>query len=652
MPWTFAAIILEDLFILEKLRTLMDKLVLFVLGTNIKLFWKTVKVCTKVLTLKTHNDQKSGFLKARNRELTKSVQIVSLDDGLYPDEGKKGVVAFYLKHISNRFLVEDNHSVFRVYKTSVRSMENVDIVAHECPDWDTFASDLQSSLATVAEGDIIVLKFAIENKPSFLDIKNNFAPLLRQIFIHHQSVPVIVLAIGSRGGPSCTCPMCTSDREMYVSSLEGLQLAKDIGLGATYLELSTTNPIYVKKYIGGLLEYYIMQTMKQKSAAAKEKRRTQALKVIPPILVQPEKLPVMSDEPSQYMSDIRSLLDHSQCVDVIFCTADLNPVSAAHRVVLCSVSSVFMALFGVISDEDVYDSCTQKTVKTLFTVYQEPAISSKNSPVRVIVKDALFHKCLPDILHFIYSGASQWQLVEDLLEEKLKVAEVAYVSHILKRILNKPGTDSHSRIPLWESLGFFFNNPSLADVIFQVEDTKIPAHRAVLAARCEVMAAMFSGSYMESNCALIPVYGISKDTFLAFLEFIYTDTVCPASVLQAMSLLICSEMYQVSRLQHICELSITTQLQTVPSRELASTSLNVVSLLKKAKFHNAESLYNWLLHFVATHYLIFSQKQEFQDLSEELDFVETHKWPSNNYLTQLEKYKRYVNSPKYRCAVM
>ncbi|XP_044131930.1 rho-related BTB domain-containing protein 3 [Bufo gargarizans] len=445
--------------------------------------------------------------------------------------------------------------------------------------------------------------------------------------------------------------MCTSDREVCVSPLEGLQLAKDIGLGATYLELPNLYPRNVAKYFGGVMEYYILQTMKQKSAATKSRKRSQALKVNPPKLGQPEKMPDLRDEPSRYISDIKNLLDHGQCVDVVFCTADMNPTFAAHRVVLCSVSSVFMLLFGVISAKD---SCTQKTAKSLFSVHQQPEVSTRNSPVRVIVKDVLFHKCLPDILHFIYSGASEWQLLEHQLKEKLNdPEEVAHVSYIVQSLLNKPDTGSGKQLPLWESLGFFFNNTSLSDVIFQVQDTKIPAHRAVLVARCEVMAAMLSGSYMEANRALVPVYGISKDTFLAFLEYMYTDTCCPASVLQAMALLIYSEMYQVSRLQHICERCITTQLQSVPSRELALTSLNVVSLLRKAKFHNFENLYTWLLHFVATHYLIFSQKQEFQDLSaEEQNFVEAHKWPSDSYLAQLAEYRRYIYSPRCRCAVM
>uniref|UniRef100_A0A7M4FT22 BTB domain-containing protein n=1 Tax=Crocodylus porosus TaxID=8502 RepID=A0A7M4FT22_CROPO len=203
------------------------------------------------------------------------------------------------------------------------------------------------------------------------------------------------------------------------------------------------------------------------------------------------------------------------------------------------------------------------------------------------------------------------------------------------------------------SLRLFFNTPVLADVLFKIQGATVPAHRAVLVARCEVMAAMFNGNYIEANSVLVPVYGVSKDTFLSFLEYLYTDSCCPASILQAMSLLICAEMYQVSRLQHICELYIITQLQSMPTRELASTSLSVVGLLRKAKFHNSDCLSTWLLHFIATNYLIFSQKPEFQDLSvEERNFIEMHRWPSNMYLKQLADYRNYIHSQKCHCTVM
>ena len=59
----------------------------------------------------------------------------------------------------------------------------------------------------------------------------------------------------------------------------------------------------------------------------------------------------------------------------------------------------------------------------------------------------------------------------------------------------------------------------------------MPAHRAILVARCEVMAAMFNGNYMEAKSVLIPVYGVSKETFLSFLEYLYTDSCCPGEPL-------------------------------------------------------------------------------------------------------------------------
>lgn len=74
----------------------------------------------------------------------------------------------------------------------------------------------------------------------------------------------------------------------------------------------------------------------------------------------------------------------------------------------------------------------------------------------------------------------------------------------------------------------------------------LPAHRAVLVARCDVMAAMFSGKYAEARSRVVPIHGVSSDTFLAFLEYLYTDTCCPgesapsAFILSLMSRIVAS----------------------------------------------------------------------------------------------------------------
>lgn len=71
----------------------------------------------------------------------------------------------------------------------------------------------------------------------------------------------------------------------------------------------------------------------------------------------------------------------------------------------------------------------------------------------------------------------------------------------------------------------YINSPSI--FLLHPAGATVPAHRAVLVARCEVMAAMFNGNYLEANSVLVPVYGVSKDTFLSFLEYLYTDSCCP-----------------------------------------------------------------------------------------------------------------------------
>ncbi|KAM6467814.1 rho-related BTB domain-containing protein 3 isoform 5-T5 [Liasis olivaceus] len=495
-----------------------------------------------------------------------SVHIVAFGnerDGFSEDDQKSliwtylGRSALVSETDSNLLLNSANYlrnPAFTEYQACV--FGNVRLVVHDCPLWDIFESDWYTSRNLIGEADIIVIKYSVNDKSSFQEVKDIYAPLIKKT-LSHCSVPVIISAVGARQNEvPCTCPLCISDRGSCVTASEGIQLAKE--LGATYLELHSLNDFYIGKYFGGVLEYFMIQSLNQKSSEKMKKRKKshKCHGVKPPQLDQPEKMPILK-------------------------------------------------------------------------------------------------------------GAFQWELLEEHIKKKLKnPGNVELVLERVKCILKIPGKVNSSqnyRTYLSErplqlcnsSLRLFFNTTVLADVMFKIQGTTVPAHKAVLVARCEVMAAMFNGNYIESNSFLVPVYGISKDTFLSFLEYLYTDSCCPASILQAMSLLICAEMYQVSRLQHICELYIITQLQSMPSRELASTSLSVVSLLQKAKFHNSDCLSNWLLHFIASNYLIFSQKPEFEDLSvEERNFVEMHRWPSSMYLRQLAEYRNYIHSRKCHCIIM
>ncbi|XP_007891279.1 rho-related BTB domain-containing protein 3 isoform X3 [Callorhinchus milii] len=524
-----------------------------------------------------------------------------------------------IRHIEERRLLSfASHTTFPAFaEYQACVFGRVRVLVHDCPSWDLFDNDWYSSRNVVGQADIIVLKYSINDKASFQDVKDNYVPMIKRI-LNQWTIPVIVAAVGARqneDGPPCSCPLCTSDKGSYVPSCEGLQLSKEIG--ATYLELHSLNDFYVGKYFGGVLEYFIIQSLKQKSSQKdKKKKRSSRLHVAPPPrLTEPVKLPCLKIEDSRYHCDLLGLFYSSQCADVAFCCKGGQEVARAHRVVLCTVSQVFMFLFGVANACELDDSSGRSTLDLFVTDPKDIKLAPNQDlhynrhPIRVIIRDSLLCASYPEILKFIYTGADLWEELESTLCKKLTNAEQA--KHVLeivkclvpcndKMLCSSPVTTRRSnakRLPESHccTLSLFFKSLVLADVVFKIQ----------------------------------------------------------ASILQAMALFICAEMYQVPRLQQICESYIVTQLQSMPSRELTSTNLSIVNLLKKAKFHNAIRLSTWLLHFIASNYLIFSQKVEFQELSEEEQaFVENHRWPSSVYLQELTEYRHHMHSRRSRCSLM
>lgn len=79
-----------------------------------------------------------------------------------------------------------------------------------------------------------------------------------------------------------------------------------------------------------------------------------------------------------------------------------------------------------------------------------------------------------------------------------------------------------------------------------------------------------------------PEYGFPRVGISAFVRTLLVS-LSAASVLHAMAVLVCAEMYQVKRLQHLCEVCVCAYLQGMPSRELSTTGISVIRLLRRAK---------------------------------------------------------------------
>ena len=57
---------------------------------------------------------------------------------------------------------------------------------------------------------------------------------------------------------------------------------------------------------------------------------------------------------------------------------------------------------------------------------------------------------------------------------------------------------------------FFFFLGLFADVTFELDDGSVPAHKAILTARCDVMKAMFSGDFRESSAKVVSTSSFLK----------------------------------------------------------------------------------------------------------------------------------------------
>ncbi len=104
-----------------------------------------------------------------------------------------------------------------------------------------------------------------------------------------------------------------------------------------------------------------------------------------------------------------------------------------------------------------------------------------------------------------------------------------------------------------------FQSRLLGDFTFVVDGVEIVAHKAVLAARSPVFAAMFRNEMREKVSNRADIVDVDADTFQELLRFIYTGTVEKLSEL-VREILAASTKYDLKCLQHLCELEMCDQM--------------------------------------------------------------------------------------------
>ncbi|XP_076366562.1 protein roadkill-like isoform X2 [Tachypleus tridentatus] len=143
---------------------------------------------------------------------------------------------------------------------------------------------------------------------------------------------------------------------------------------------------------------------------------------------------------------------------------------------------------------------------------------------------------------------------------------------------------------LSDDLGLLFESQKFSDVILNVNGREFYGHKAILAARSPVFAAMFEHEMEEKKQNRVQITDMDHEVLREMLRFIYTGK-APCLEKMADDLLAAADKYALERLKVMCEEALSTSLSV-------ETAADVLIL---ADMHSADQLKAHSIDFINTH---------------------------------------------------
>ncbi|XP_014216042.1 rho-related BTB domain-containing protein 1 isoform X2 [Copidosoma floridanum] len=182
-----------------------------------------------------------------------------------------------------------------------------------------------------------------------------------------------------------------------------------------------------------------------------------------------------------------------------------------------------------------------------------------------------------------------------------------------------------------------------ADVVFELDDGCLPAHRAILTARCDMMKAMFSGDFRESSAKIIAFPGVREYTFHKLLCYLYTDEVPAISSVRCLNLLELANRLCLPRLVNLVESRVIEDLDRLSQNDGNEAVENCLRLLEPCKLHNADQLADWCMNHLCVNYnkLCKMSPKSLRLLHpENQEYLSEHRWPPVWYLKDYDYYQK------------
>ncbi|VDI62241.1 Hypothetical predicted protein [Mytilus galloprovincialis] len=579
-------------------------------------------------------------------------------------DGAVGKSCLLISYTTNAFPSDYVPTVFDNYSTNIMIDEKPVCVGF----WDTAGQEDYDRLRPLSypQTDIVLLCFSISGTDSLENITSRWIP---EIDHYIPDCPRVLVG--------CKSDLRTSNPDECVPRTEIEKIAKEAGL--EYYETSALIQDGLKHCFDSAIRCGLAGSRKKTKSKSpfgifKKKKPDDP---IPPVMPPAGKAPWVEIETSTFAEDWQKMLEDPKFSDVTFLFEDGQQKLQAHKLVLCSASKYFCQILGLpnsktnqlnnIDNKQIsLEELNSGRIEGIAAVY----LSEENHKAKITTVEIsanITAKTFARVLEFIYTGVPRIpEIHEDLSEVQelcrvAKIFKLSMLETICRNIENEedflnPSIGTYLNDETGKEMKtLFFNKPSCCDVIFKVEDQSIYASKVVLCARCPVMAAMFSGKFVESDNEIlteVKIPNTSVECFLALLEYMYTDH-APIEETDSVGIVVLADEYGQSRLVGLCELYITKEVDKSVTKRIEKAEIDVIGLLLTAQAYNANQLAGWCLHFISSNYIAFEKRQDFSKLKgENKDHVEEHRWPPLSYLKEVEVYESDMKKRGEKCRIM
>ncbi|XP_018334218.1 rho-related BTB domain-containing protein 1 [Agrilus planipennis] len=574
---------------------------------------------------------------------------------------------------------------YRIYKDVLeRSWDVVDSVNVSLRLWDTFGDHEKDRRFAYGRSDVVLLCFSINNPVSLRNCRLMWYPEIRRFC---PNTPVLLVGCKNDLRFMYRDEAYLSffrDRSPFVRATRKSDLvmpdeARDVAreLGLYYYETSVLTYYGVNEVFENAIRAALIARRQQRFWQTNLKKVQRPL-LQAPFKPPPPPKPEIKVGDSDYGDHLRYLWINRSHTDLVLVAGSVGfPV---HRFVVASASPAFYRLLALELNADITRSTSDSSMVSSLGDFSDDTESLIRAEQRIWKRRAscqtlppgrdLNHPAFQSIrsiqsegqtvvtlgkmitpiamkqcLQFMYTGMIDQRQVD--FQEIRHAAEFLEISQLCDLLVDlQQGNAGASARQIHEScLKRKFQDVCLdqnlfADIVFELDDGACAAHKSMLAARCDVMKAMFSGDFRESQAKVIEFPGVREYTFHKLLCYMYTDDIPPVSASRCVNLLELANRLCLLRLVNLVEKRVIEDLEHMQNNETIEQCLR---LLEPVKLHNAHQLADWCMNHLCVNYnkLCKMSPRSLRLLHPDNQaYLVEHRWPPVWYLKDYDYYQK------------